>query len=492
MTDLATKPAPGSDGDAAGPAVEWAPAEPEPRKRHLGLWLGIPGGLIAAGAAACSLILIAPGVAAAGVDVGWQTQGAAAETIAAGIDDVDVTIATPSGEVVVSGADLGASVDAAAAAEQAFADNPLWNVGTWGSGAIPVEVTLDADSALAALEESAPELFTAPVDAQVSYDAEAAAYTVAEAQEGTGIDLDALAAGIADDLSAGDPVYVETTATPVAAAVSTADAQAEAEALSALVAGAGFYVDGEKVAGIDAAQAASWVQVTTADGAFQLQVDEAAVAAAVADTVASLPEKVNRDVVDEQIVTNSAGEHLRTIQEGQNGWGLQSTDGIAEDFAAQLASGDGAFELPVDEIDYETDLLYRRLEVDKSEGTTTLFETVNDGDEQVVDTYAIALGRPGYDTQEGHFTVYGQLTIQDMGSCDDAGNYVPGGSFDYCTADVPWVTYFNGDQGFHGTYWHSNFGAGAYMSHGCVNMTQAAAERVYYFAQTGTEVWVHA
>jgi lipoprotein-anchoring transpeptidase ErfK/SrfK len=29
------------------------------------------------------------------------------------------------------------------------------------------------------------------------------------------------------------------------------------------------------------------------------------------------------------------------------------------------------------------------------------------------------------------------------------------------------------------------------MSHGCVNMTEAAAEHVYYFAQTGTEVSVH-
>ena len=144
-------------------------------------------------------------------------------------------------------------------------------------------------------------------------------------------------------------------------------------------------------------------------------------------------------------------------------------------------------QLPVKEIPFETTLLHRWIEVDKSAGTTILYEN-----DKVVDTYAIALGKPGHDTQEGRFTVYGQLTIQDMGSCDAEGNYVPGGSFDYCTADVPWVTYFNGDQGFHGTYWHSNFGAGAYMSHGCVNMTIAAAERVYYFAQTGTEVWVHA
>ncbi|HJA03525.1 MAG TPA: L,D-transpeptidase, partial [Candidatus Microbacterium stercoravium] len=64
--------------------------------------------------------------------------------------------------------------------------------------------------------------------------------------------------------------------------------------------------------------------------------------------------------------------------------------------------------------------------------------------------------------------------------------------FDYCTANVPYVTYFNGDQGFHGTYWHNNFGPGAYMSHGCVNLREGDAEWVYRFLQVGSPVSVRA
>ncbi|WOF24003.1 L,D-transpeptidase family protein [Microbacterium betulae] len=488
MTDLVTKPEPAAGGDdgalGAGAPVEWAPAEPERKRRHLGLWLGIPGGLIVAGAAVCSAILIAPGVVAAGADVGWQTAGGATQTIDDSLATTEITVAAPSGDVTLTGAELGVSADAQAVAEQAFGDHPLWNVGAWNPGSIPVDVTVDAETARAALAEAAPELFTDPVNAEVAYDEGAGAYTAVDAQAGSGVDVDALAASISTALSetTGD-VTVEAQTSEVAPAVTTADAQAEVETLNQLVADAGFYVDGEEVIDLEPSQVASWITVTTEDDGFQVSVDEAAVQ----QVVDGLPEQVNRDVVNEEVVTNSSGEHLRVIQEGQDGWGLPSTDGVAAAFSEQLASGDGAYEVPVEAVPFETTELYRWIEVDKSAGTTILYEN-----DQVVDTYSIALGRPGYDTQEGRFTVYGQLTIQDMGSCDADGDYVPGGRFDYCTADVPWVTYFNGDQGFHGTYWHDNFGAGALMSHGCVNMTVAAAERVYYFAQTGTEVWVHA
>ena len=43
---------------------------------------------------------------------------------------------------------------------------------------------------------------------------------------------------------------------------------------------------------------------------------------------------------------------------------------------------------------------------------------------------------------------------------------------------VPWVSFFHKDgYAFHGTYWHDNFGRK--MSHGCVNMQNAAAKWLY-------------
>ena len=66
--------------------------------------------------------------------------------------------------------------------------------------------------------------------------------------------------------------------------------------------------------------------------------------------------------------------------------------------------------------------------------------------------------------------------------------YNPNAVNSYCTKDVPWVMYFNGDQGFHGTYWHNNFGNR--MSHGCVNLPLGTAESLYSWAPNGTEVRV--
>ncbi len=88
MTDLAARP----DADASSPdddtvvlstaaetadepAYEWAEPNPAGKKRRLWLWIGIPVAVVAAGMGAASLVLIAPGTAIAGVDVGGLTPG---------------------------------------------------------------------------------------------------------------------------------------------------------------------------------------------------------------------------------------------------------------------------------------------------------------------------------------------------------------------------------------------------------------------------------
>ena len=56
-----------------------------------------------------------------------------------------------------------------------------------------------------------------------------------------------------------------------------------------------------------------------------------------------------------------------------------------------------------------------------------------------------------------------------------AGNLAANG-FDL--PGVPWVSYFT-ERGvaFHGTYWHNDYGRP--RSHGCVNLTPAAAKWIY-------------
>jgi lipoprotein-anchoring transpeptidase ErfK/SrfK len=60
---------------------------------------------------------------------------------------------------------------------------------------------------------------------------------------------------------------------------------------------------------------------------------------------------------------------------------------------------------------------------------------------------------------------------------------------DYDLPDVPYVMYFSGGYGFHGAYWHNNFGTP--VSHGCINMAVDKAKWLYGFASVGTTVVVH-
>src|SRR5690606_2190787 len=102
--------------------------------------------------------------------------------------------------------------------------------------------------------------------------------------------------------------------------------------------------------------------------------------------------------------------------------------------------------------------------------------------EKLVKSWSVSTGTSATPTDKGRFRVYAQLRTQDMrGSNADGSKYV--------TENVPYITYFNGDEALHGTYWHSNFGTP--MSHGCVNMSIDAARYVWEFATKGTEVWVH-
>lgn len=89
-------------------------------------------------------------------------------------------------------------------------------------------------------------------------------------------------------------------------------------------------------------------------------------------------------------------------------------------------------------------------------------------------------------TPTGNFHIWEKLISTRMagGSGADA----------YDLPNVPWVMYFYSDYGLHGAYWHDNFGHP--MSHGCVNMRQVDAKKLFSWANgphgntPGTEVSV--
>ena len=467
-------------GGPSTPAYAWAPMEPAPKKSRKPLWIGLGAGAAVVALTIASVTLIAPGTSVAGVQVGLLPQAVAADVVNQRLADTTIVLVGEGGGAEVTGADLGASVDASGLVAEAFAANPLWNVTAWFPESLDAPVRIDDETATSVLRAAAPELYTEPVDATLAYDASSVSYVTTPAEPGTGIDIAALRAALQDAFEAGETrVEFEAVSAPVQATTPTYVADAAAARLNGILTTAGFYVGSERTVPVAREVAASWLTVTPGErGTFDISAD----AAAIEEIVAGLPEQVDRAVVDATVITNSAGEVLRAMSEGVTGRTLGDTSTIADDFAAQLAAGNGAYELPITETEFKTTALERRVEVDLSAQTTYLYEN-----DKVIGTYTISSGMNATPTPTGHFTVNAYTRIQDMGALC----YNPEAVNSYCTEDVPWITWFAPDIAFHGA---SAFRSalGFQQSHGCVNMWDADAKFIYDWTVTGTEVWVHA
>ncbi|MFC8681169.1 L,D-transpeptidase family protein [Microbacterium ureisolvens] len=468
----ATAPADGSG------VFAWAPAEPKPKKKRTAIWIGAAAGVAVVGLVVSSLMLIAPGTTVAGVPVGWHTPGAAAEAIEQRLAETTVVLTGAGEDAEITGAELGAAVDAQALADAAFEQHPMWNPTAWFA-ATDAEVELDPAAATEALRDAAPQLYTDPVDATLAFDAATASYVATPAVPGAGVDVATVQAAIQAAFEAGESrVEVEPVPAEIPADISTETADATVTQLNGMLDGVGFYVGEERTVPVDRAVAASWLSVTPDGDAFAITADTAAIQGAVDGLAAA----VNRPVENGRVITNSAGAVLREEAPGVSGRELGDTSTLAADFSAQLATGDAAMQVPVTVVEPVITTLARTIEVDLSAQTAHLFENGN-----LVRSYTISSGRDATPTPTGRFTVNAYTRIQDMGALC----YNPSAVNSYCTEDVPWITWFAPDIAFHGaSAFRSSLGF--QQSHGCVNMWDADAKFVYDWTARGTEVWVHA
>ncbi len=108
----------------------------------------------------------------------------------------------------------------------------------------------------------------------------------------------------------------------------------------------------------------------------------------------------------------------------------------------------------------------RWVEVDLGEQLAVAYEGMNP-----VKAFVISSGVGNTPTVTGTFRIWAKIAKQDMsGGSRAAGDY-------YHLKDVPDVQFFHRGYGFHGTYWHNNFGTP--MSRGCVNMTKEDAKWLF-------------
>lgn len=455
--------------------LEWAPREPAPKKHRTGLWVGIGAGALLVALGAASMVLIAPGTTIAGVPVGGLTPGAAAEVVESRLADLEITLTDVAGTPVITGSELGASVDAATLADAAFAERPMWNVGSWMSGPIDGDIALDPVVAHKALRAVAPASYEDAVDAAVVFDDASVTYVTTPAVAGTGIDLTGLTAAMADALASDREAGVYSgAATEAPAAVSDADAGDVATKLNTMLTTLGFYVGEERTVPVAPAVAATWIDVVDEDGVLRIVADEALIQA----TVDALPAAVDRAPVAAETITNTHGTVLRELTAGVNGRALGDTSTVAADFASKIEAGEAVQPIAVTETPFESTALVRQIDVNLSNQTVSAIENGN-----VVDSWYMSSGIGENATHTGSFQIGWKTSSQNMGNRDltKAPNYFQ--------PDVPWVMYFNGDEAFHGVYWHSNFGSP--MSHGCVGMPIWKAQWLYEWSPEGVTVNVH-
>ncbi len=121
----------------------------------------------------------------------------------------------------------------------------------------------------------------------------------------------------------------------------------------------------------------------------------------------------------------------------------------------------------------------KRIYVDLTNQKLYAYENNN-----LVYEFKVSTGKPWWPTPTGDFRIWIKLKYTRMKGGTGSGAYdLP---------NVPYTMFFYNDKvpkslgyGLHGAYWHENFGFP--MSHGCVNLDEPDAEKLYNWASPSSD-----
>lgn len=439
-----------------------------------------------------------PGVSVAGTSITGQTEEEVAQGIAQRAADVKIEVTVDGVASSFTPAELGVTVDPAATAHNAFAQNKEF--GSRISALVkkqdvPVVLVQDDGVSRGVIDELIATRGTPATDATVSLAEDGVTFASTESQAGRSLDGEPIVAAAlvgAQTLSS-QTLAVETIQLdPVITTEAAQEAAATANALVALEITLNGRVDSHAPS---PEQKAQWVQVPlTETGLGAPAYDPNLASAWLAETAESTQVEALPGVRN----VNAAGKVVSTPKEGVTGYNVNNLDAVHQEFVAALAAGTpytGTFTYDEVEPEYTTRLVATGSEnlayqaapdekwLDLNLGNNTVTAYV--GASVVRGPIYIVPGMPGMETPTGTFNVYLKYQMQTMrGTNLDGTKYV--------APDIPWVTYFTGSIAFHGAPWRDSFGwNGPGGSHGCVNMPSDAAKFIYDWAPMGTVVVSH-
>lgn len=420
-----------------------------------------------------------PGVSVAGASV----TGTGLEGVEASVADRSSGMEVRYGSDHAHVSDYGVTVDAAGtarAAVDAKRDSPWFvRLNPFVRRDVPVRYSVDDRK----LTERVYRLGGdgAPVDASAAYSPDADAFVASEGRSGRAPDVKAVRsviAGALGSLTDADASSVgEVESDPM---ITTADAERRAESANRLL-GSSTVTVGNGSWTVTAGRA-DIAAMLTFDGDSARPSEQGITA-----WLGSVRPKLSRDMVPQvTMVQPGTSTRIAVTQYGEDGVAVDDDGSAVKDIAAGLSAG-----RPV-----STSVRSHVVQAEQRNVEAPSNFGVDGGDPwlkvdltaekayayrgtTLVRTFDVATGKPGTATDPGTYWVNVKYVKQTMRGED------------YVTPNVPWVSYFNGGEGFHGAPWNTyNISRGVSSSHGCVNMYVTDAKWVYDFAPIGTKVEV--
>jgi lipoprotein-anchoring transpeptidase ErfK/SrfK len=382
--------------------------------------------------------------------------------------------------------DVGVAVDTDATVRQVLQARKqgdiLTRIQLWQTQNVPLVLHNDAGALKDYVKQHFPAIFIDAKDASLVYNESTNQFDIQPSSTGKGFDVRGFESNLPSLASQPRNIILPVSTLPTEPLISSqALIPIQNEANQRLKSSLQFLLKGNVVYSATPADIAGWMHFIPdpVKGTVHIEYDKAKIQQFIDQKVAG---SVAAPAVDRKIIVDQVSGSQTVIQPGSVGQQIQDTDILAANVQMALVSNQPfSKEISIVEAPFKTVTIAETgkwIEVDLSQQKTTLYVGST-----AIQSFIISSGTAATPTIPGEYHVWYKVASQTMTERSSAsGDY-------FYLPNVKWVSYFDGDRAFHGTYWHHNFGHP--MSHGCINMTEDDAKIVYDFAPVGTKVVVH-
>jgi lipoprotein-anchoring transpeptidase ErfK/SrfK len=399
------------------------------------------------------------------------------QAIAQQTPQLSVTFDDNGKRTTIPAKDLGVVVDTEATVQKAL---KVRNALLWQSTKVPLVLMNDPGMLIEYAQKTFPSIFVDAKDPEVVFNEQAGQFEIRPGVDGKGLDIKSFEEALPLLAEQPQDFTLKLTSASVQPLLDEAKLKEPRDQANEIIKKqVAFTLKGQTIYAAKPAEIASWLHFVPepTQGTVGLEIDKAKVSQLLTDKVSPM---VATPPVDQKVIIDKQSGAKTVIQQGRAGSTIQDIDKLSSDVVTQL-SANKAFssEVSIASAPFKTVTLTsadKWIEIDLSKQRLTMYMSG-----QPIKSVLVSTGRAKTPTRVGTFAIYSKRAVMTM-TGTIAGDY-------YYIPNIKWVSFFDGGEAFHGTYWHHNFGHP--MSHGCVNMTEADAKVLYDFAPIGTKVVVH-